>query len=190
MSFQENLIHYREKAGYKSAKDFARKLGINYTTYMGYENKNREPKYSLLVKIAGLLSVSIDTLLGYDPKQPNELEKAVNFLKEGGVRFAPVSPSGTVSIYVFDYLEGLCPDGLREAMKNTPVVFPTEKVIEFYDLVEGEISFRNRLMLSDIIEKVLKNMILDDLINSGYANGLFNKEIPKEGIEIHSKPKK
>lgn len=71
MSFQENLIHYREKAGYKSAKDFARKLGINYTTYMGYENKNREPKYSLLMKIAKLLNVTIDDLLGYDPAVEN-----------------------------------------------------------------------------------------------------------------------
>lgn len=67
MSFQDRLIHYRERAGYKSAKDFAKKLGINYTTYMGYENKHREPKFSLLVKMAQLLGVTTDELLGMEP---------------------------------------------------------------------------------------------------------------------------
>lgn len=44
MSFQENLKSYREKAGYKSAKKFARALNIPYTTYYAYENTRREPK--------------------------------------------------------------------------------------------------------------------------------------------------
>ena len=45
MGFQENLRHYREKAGYKSAKDFANTLGIQPNTYVGYEVRGREPKY-------------------------------------------------------------------------------------------------------------------------------------------------
>lgn len=44
MSFQENLKHYREKAGYKSAKEFANTLGIPPNTYVGYEVRGREPK--------------------------------------------------------------------------------------------------------------------------------------------------
>ena len=64
MSFQENLRYYREKAGYKQSKDFAVALGIPYPTYVGYESQGREPKYQTLCKIADLLKVSTDDLLG------------------------------------------------------------------------------------------------------------------------------
>lgn len=64
MGFQENLRHYREKAGYKSAKDFANTLGIQPNTYVGYEVRGREPKYETLCKIADLLQISTDDLLG------------------------------------------------------------------------------------------------------------------------------
>ena len=64
MSFQENLKYYREKSGYKTAKDFADVLNIPYTSYVAYENKGREPKYEMLCKIADLLKVSTDDLLG------------------------------------------------------------------------------------------------------------------------------
>ena len=65
MSFQENLRMLRERAGYTSAKDFAEIVGISYPTYMGYENRGREPKYETLCRIAATLHVSIDELLGY-----------------------------------------------------------------------------------------------------------------------------
>lgn len=64
MSFQENLKYYRERAGYKSAKEFANTLGIPPNTYVGYEVRGREPKYTTLCKIADLLQVSTDDLLG------------------------------------------------------------------------------------------------------------------------------
>ena len=64
MSFQENLKFYREKAGYKSAREVAEALSLPYNTYAGYESKGREPKYELLCKIADLLNVSTDELLG------------------------------------------------------------------------------------------------------------------------------
>lgn len=72
MSFQEKLRYYREKAGYKQAKEFAEKLGIPYSTYAGYEIKSREPKYETLIKIADLLNVSLDELLGRNEKYTNE----------------------------------------------------------------------------------------------------------------------
>lgn len=64
MEFKDRLKFYREKAGFSSAKDFASKLGLPYSTYVAYENTSREPKYSLLVKISELLGVSTDNLLG------------------------------------------------------------------------------------------------------------------------------
>ena len=68
MSFQENLRKYREAAGFTQSKDFASKIGIPYSTYTGYENQGREPKYDLLCKIATALGVTTDELLGYAPK--------------------------------------------------------------------------------------------------------------------------
>lgn len=72
MLFQERLRKYRTEAGYKSAKDFADELGIPYPSYMAYENKQREPKYDVLMKMADKLGVTMDELLGYDLKQSAE----------------------------------------------------------------------------------------------------------------------
>ena len=63
MSFHENLRYYREKAGY-STKELANLLGITANTYAGYEIREREPKYKTLCKIADLLQISTDDLLG------------------------------------------------------------------------------------------------------------------------------
>ncbi len=66
MNFRENLIQFR-KAKYPSARKFAQELGIPYNTYLSYENpaKPTEPRYEMLVKIATLLDVTTDELLGY-----------------------------------------------------------------------------------------------------------------------------
>lgn len=79
MSFQENLKHYREKAGYKTAKEFANTLGIPPNTYVGYEVRGREPKFDTLCKIADLLEVSTDDLLGRkEPRLKDNLMKIKN----------------------------------------------------------------------------------------------------------------
>lgn len=67
MEFKDRLKYYRERAGYKTAKDFANKLGLPYPTYVAYENAGREPKYEVLIKISKLLNVTIDELLGNSP---------------------------------------------------------------------------------------------------------------------------
>lgn len=69
MGFQENLKYYREKAGYKTAKELADVLKLPYNTYAGYESKGQEPKYNTLCKIADLLNVSTDELLGAKEKK-------------------------------------------------------------------------------------------------------------------------
>ena len=81
-SFRENLIKLR-KSNYPSAKKFADDLGLPYNTYISYENaqKPAEPKYDTLIKIASLLGVSIDELLGYTPVK-NDFEKCIKFITE------------------------------------------------------------------------------------------------------------
>lgn len=85
MSFKENLRKYRELAGYPTAKEFANVLtNTSYDAYIGYENKGREPKYSILVEIAQKLNVTIDELL--DNKQ-SELDKYINICQRIGFKF-------------------------------------------------------------------------------------------------------
>lgn len=63
MAFKENLIRYRIESGL-NAKEFAKKLGISYTTYLTYE-KGTWPNEEKLIRIAAALNVSVDQLLSY-----------------------------------------------------------------------------------------------------------------------------
>lgn len=73
MNLDKNLRYYRNKAGYKTAKEFADALDIPYNTYTAYENQKREPKLEMLCKIADLLQISIDDLLGRTSKSEDEI---------------------------------------------------------------------------------------------------------------------
>ena len=66
MCFGKRLKIFRQKAGYKTTKDFSRTLGLPYSTYVAYE-KNREPRYDILKRICQLLNVSSEDLLMADP---------------------------------------------------------------------------------------------------------------------------
>ncbi len=65
-TFADRLRAARDKAGY-TGKEFASLLNIKYETYIGYENKGREPKYDTLIKIADKLNITTDELLGVHP---------------------------------------------------------------------------------------------------------------------------
>lgn len=60
--FGQNLIELRKKKGV-TRRELAQELGINEGTLQGYETKGREPKFSMLIKIADFFSVSIDDLI-------------------------------------------------------------------------------------------------------------------------------
>lgn len=84
MTFQENLRKYREAAGWKYARDFAEHVGIKYSTYIGYETQNREPKYEVLIQIAKALGVTTDDLLGYTGSEGDRFDAALRDLRESG----------------------------------------------------------------------------------------------------------
>lgn len=109
MTFQENLKKYREMAGYSQAKEFAEKIGVPYQTYMGYENRGREPKFSTLVKIADALNMSIDKLLSHEaPRPANTLENAIQDVKECGFVVSISGDSQDGPIQITDKIES-CP---------------------------------------------------------------------------------
>ena len=61
--FNENLRRVREQKGL-SQKDVAEKIGVAKSTYSLYESGNREPNVQTIKKIADVLEVSADELLG------------------------------------------------------------------------------------------------------------------------------
>lgn len=82
MGFQENLRYYREKANL-TPTEMAKYLNVAYNTYVGYEVRGREPKYDALCKIADLLNVSTDELLGRENNilgmnEDERLKKEIN----------------------------------------------------------------------------------------------------------------
>lgn len=97
MAFQDNLRRYRELAGYSQAKDFADTLGIKYTTYTAYENQGREPKFELLLKMAEILNVTTDDLLGNTSISPDEKKKkkVCTLFKQAGL---PISENNELTI--------------------------------------------------------------------------------------------
>ena len=63
--FNENLKIARERKGL-SQKDIAAGIGVAKSPYSLYESGNREPNVQTIKKIADLLNVSADELLGID----------------------------------------------------------------------------------------------------------------------------
>lgn len=62
MSFPEKLKSARQAAGL-TQYEMAQQLGVNNTTYCGYETGRRQPDIPRLRQLAGLLDVSADQLL-------------------------------------------------------------------------------------------------------------------------------
>lgn len=171
MAFKDNLKKYRELSG-DTAKEFSQKAGIAYTTYLTYENQGREPKFDILMKIASLLHISIDTLLGYTPDAPDELTQSINFLKKIGF---------TVDKYYSknfeEYFVITSRSFKREEFpyKKPKYLFSKNKNdwhLSFILFKQDLIDFTRRLLMNDAIEKNIEaiyyNEALLGLVNTGF----------------------
>ena len=95
-NFNENLKIARERKGI-SQKDLAERIGVAKSTYSLYESGNREPNVQTIKKIADILNVSADELLGineepialaahfdgdeYTEEELDEIRKFAEFVK-------------------------------------------------------------------------------------------------------------
>lgn len=61
--FDNRLTKLREEKGLNK-KEIAKELSLPYTTYLNYENDEREPSSETLIQIAKFFDVSVDYLLG------------------------------------------------------------------------------------------------------------------------------
>lgn len=64
-NFNDNLKEARLKSGL-SQKELSENIGVAKSTYSLYESGKREPNVDTIKKIASILNVSADTLLGLD----------------------------------------------------------------------------------------------------------------------------
>lgn len=65
--FNENLKAARERKN-MTQKEVADNIGVAKSTYSLYESGNREPNVQTIKKIADILNVSADDLLGLSPE--------------------------------------------------------------------------------------------------------------------------
>lgn len=79
--FSEQLRYLRECAGMTQI-ELAKAIGVAPTTYRNYENTSREPNFDTLIKIASVLNVSVDELLGVSHTNStlNKLKTSINYL--------------------------------------------------------------------------------------------------------------
>ena len=103
MSLKDNLRKLRESAGYTSAKEFSKLVNVPYTTYMGYENRGSWPTEDNLCKMASLLGVTTDELLGYAPKDTDWITAKLKPALDGTSFFIEgINENGDISLAYMD----------------------------------------------------------------------------------------
>ena len=178
MTFQEHLKHYREAAGYESAKDFANKLGIKYTTYLAYESQEgREPKYEVLCRIAEALNVTPNKLLGYETQKVDEY---IEICQKLGITVKKDSKNGedfvalyqrnefltTLGMYPFSFLMERTIDAMYRA-NNEWMKEYLLYLLQFVDVVEAIAKEKNKSFkdfadqFDSILQEVKKKRIAD-----------------------------
>lgn len=83
--FTKRLRALREDSDIKQ-KEIAEALQIKPNTYNRYECGVNEPDMAMLIKIADYFSVSLDYLLGHQPKNSSQLPDLSHFLLNGDYR--------------------------------------------------------------------------------------------------------
>ncbi len=74
MEFQEELKNARNKLKMKQS-EIAKALNIDTSTYCGYETGKRSPDVAKIKKLAQILQVSADKLLGIEKEDVSEIQK-------------------------------------------------------------------------------------------------------------------
>lgn len=70
--FAKNLKHFRKQKKY-SQSQLAEHLNYGYTAIANYESTRNEPSFDDLIKLANLLGVTIDELLGVPLKKEEQV---------------------------------------------------------------------------------------------------------------------
>lgn len=181
--FNKNLKKLREQTGY-SINEFAQLLDLPRNTYIAYENQNREPSFSILLKMAQTLHVTTDELLG---NNQTELQQCLNFCSQHGYHVLDYKEIAKAE----DFLS--IPNDLRFNEKGIFLLlssfyeswsettnYTTEVVLQDKKTGEKEIIHPYLLDFIEIISpntliKIVKEIQNDKLINSTISNTLHKR---------------
>lgn len=206
MPLYKNLAKYREQAGIKSAKDFAKQLGIPYTSYKNYEDPNKQawPKEEMLKKIAQALNVTIDTLLDYSADNAPGHKRAKRIAKMFGavfyddvannkIKITKKTANSTVKTICLSYFDFSILVYAAYNMANKEI----EKVLakEFKRIFTTLCAYWQYAQIKDLMEQgehkeLLNNWIFEDVVHTDFEKIPDGQTFANWVIEVANKPTK
>ena len=141
MSFGESLTKIRQSKGI-SRKEFAEQLGIPYTTLRNYETGQREPGHKLLIKMALLLSVSVDNLIGrqLEPTMQKDGQATLQEMENLVKKYRLLDPYGKEAVDgVLDVESRRCEAARSEILNKQQQQLEAGKIIDFEKVIRFSI---------------------------------------------------
>lgn len=177
LEFKEQLRYYREQRGY-SADELAKLIGVSYTTLKGYENAGREPKYNILIKIANVLKVSLDDLLGRTPiNEDEQLKNVINdILSVSDIKYLKLDTIN--SEYVSFYLCG----NDEQPIKNTN--FKKKEFLSKIEHIQREIQEHGKILFYTWLSRVAIDKEIKKLEENTEQNKQSKKLSEFERLQI------
>lgn len=203
MNLNENLRQYREQAGYTIQK-FADMVNIPYGTYASYENQGKIPRLEKLIRIADILNVSLDDLVGRKSKKSNNKDQQLEQIIKTTIS-AINENNGPFTIQLLK----IDPNYIRVAFENDDLVSEGEDyargisiskkdVIESINTINLETDNTRRILLferlatltldkaqyhcestSSVLNDNIKNWSYDNVIDGVTGKPISQKEIEK-----------
>ncbi len=108
LTFGERISKMRKKRGFSSQVKFAKALCVSPASVNYYENNDRKPDYEIFSRIADVLDVSYDYLLGKseNPKRENVAIGAITGLSDDSIRWLSLINERR-NIDLKEFVEGL-----------------------------------------------------------------------------------
>lgn len=173
MGFQENLRYYREKANL-TPTEMAKYLNVAYNTYVGYEVRGREPKYAALCKIADLLNVSTDELLGrknniLGMSDDEQLKQTINDLLE------PMNKEYKSEFKIIKFnADNVILSNLKAEIK-TEIIIKKDELINFINYLKKQSKMNEGYLIYDRIISY-ETIELARFLRKNYDNGSINRK--------------
>ena len=117
VEFGNRLREFREKE-YNTQTAFAETINIEVGSYRMYELGYRRPDYEILLKIADVLDVTTDELLGYDSRK-RKIERILDEVRNSSDEKHAVYPEYEEFYHLWDEAEELRDKYLRNRIRET-----------------------------------------------------------------------
>ena len=148
MNFSERLKYYRQQRGYTQT-DIANKLQMTNQNYNRYETKNVYPRLDIAIKIADILGITINDLIGNNTNNSNEAADIFHLINKWNILLRPEYEikqiNDTFIIHSYDFDTPLSYDEFFNMNKqyNNAIIDPIER--------------KKRDIAINIVEKITKN---------------------------------